>query len=85
MVSGFDSVVVQLQPGLPVRARARRFERSLSLLVFSLVLRRARRVVIRLERLEDLPGGPGGQAAMRVWRAAERIVARGRGATEPAS
>jgi hypothetical protein len=72
-VSGFDSVVVQLQSGLPVRARAKPFERTLSLLVFSLVLRRARRVVVRLERLEDLPGGPAGQAAMRVWRAAERI------------
>jgi hypothetical protein len=74
MVSGFDSVMVQLQPGLPVRARAGRFERSVSLVALSLALRRAHRVVIRLERLEDLPGGPGGRAALRLWRTAERIV-----------
>jgi hypothetical protein len=34
MLSGFDSVVVQLQPGLPVRARAGRCERALSLVAF---------------------------------------------------
>jgi hypothetical protein len=76
MASGFDSVLVQLQPGLPVRARAGRFERGLSLFVFSLALRRAHRVVIGLERLEDLPGGPGGRSALRVWRTAERIITR---------
>jgi hypothetical protein len=74
MVSGFDSVIVQLQPGLPVRARAGRLERSVCLFAFALVLRRAHRVEIRLERLEDLPGGPGGRAALRLWRAAERVV-----------
>ena len=74
MVSGFDSVIVQLQPGLPVRARAGRLERSLCLFAFALALRRAHRVEIRLERLEDLPGGPGGRAALRLWRAAERVV-----------
>jgi hypothetical protein len=57
MVAGFDSVVVQLQPGLPVRQRAGRLERELSLVALSLVLRRGRHVVLRLERLEDLPGG----------------------------
>jgi len=58
MVPGFDSVVVQLHPGLPVRERAGRLERELSLVALSLALRRARRVVLRLERLDDLPGGP---------------------------
>jgi len=74
MVRGFDLVVVQLQPGLPVRARAGQFERALSLRAFAFALRRARHVVVRIESMEDLPGGPGGRAALRVWRGAERIV-----------
>ncbi len=77
MVSGFDSVVVQLQPGLPVRARAGRWERALSLVAFSFALRRGRQVEIRLERLDDLPGGPSGRAALLLWRSAERIVVGG--------
>jgi hypothetical protein len=74
MVAGFDSVVVQLQPGLPVRQRAGRLERELSLLALSLVLRRGRHVVVRLESLDDLPGGPGGRGAVLLWRSADRIV-----------
>ena len=70
----FDSVIVQLQPGLPVRTRAGRFERIVSLTSFSFVLGRGAQVVIRLESLDDLPGGPGGRAALRVWRRADRIV-----------
>ncbi len=74
LVSGFDSVVVQLQPGLPVRERAGRLERELSLVALSFALRRGRQVAIRLERPDDLPGGPGGRAALLLWRRAERIV-----------
>ncbi|MGA2803365.1 MAG: hypothetical protein ABSF89_03080 [Acidimicrobiales bacterium] len=74
MVSGFDSVVVQLQPGLPVRERAGRLERELSLVALSLVLRRGRHVVVRLESLDDLPGGPAGRGALLLWRSADRIV-----------
>jgi hypothetical protein len=74
MVPRFDSVVVQLEPGLPVRVGAGRAERELSLAALSLVLRRAREVVVRLERLDDLPGGPSGRGAMRLWRSADRIV-----------
>ena len=74
MVSGFDSVVIQLQPGLPVRERAGRLERELALVVLSLVLRRGRHVVIRLESLADLPGGPAGRGALLLWRSADRII-----------
>jgi|GEM_PF-628104 hypothetical protein len=77
LVSGFDSVVVQLQPGLPVRERAGSLERNLSLVALSFALRRGRQVVIRLERLDDLPGGAGGRAALFLWRSAERIVVGG--------
>lgn len=77
MIPGFDSVVVQLQPGLPVRERAGQLERGLSLVALSLALRRARHVVIRLECPDDLPGGPGGRAALRLWHSAERIVVAG--------
>ncbi len=77
MVSGFDSVVVQLRPGLPVRERAGRLERALSLVALSFAVRRGRQVAIRLERPDDLPGGPGGRAALLLWRSAERIVVGG--------
>jgi hypothetical protein len=77
IVGGFDSVVVQLEPGLPVRARAGRLERAASFLAFSLALRRGRDVVIRLEHALDLPGGPGGRAAGQVWRSVGRIEVGG--------
>ena len=77
LVSRFDSVVVQLQPGLPVRERAGRLERELSLVALSFALRRGREVAIRLERPDDLPGGPGGRAALLLWRRAGRIVVGG--------
>ena len=76
MVSGFDSMVVQLQPGLPVRPKAGPLERALSLVAFSLVMSRGRHVVLRLESPEDLPGGPGGRWAARLWRKAERVVVK---------
>jgi len=74
LVGGFDSVIVQLEPGLPVRARAGRLERELSLTMFAFALGRARDVVLRLEHLEDLPGGFAGAAALKVWRIAGQIV-----------
>ena len=74
MVERYDSVVVQLEPGLPVRSRAGRLERRLSLLAFSFALRRGHDVVIRLESPTDLPGGPEGGEALRVWRSAGRII-----------
>lgn len=71
MARGFDSVVVQLQPGLPVRERAGELERSLSLRTLALVTRRADKASIRIESLEDVPGGLRGRSALRLWRSAE--------------
>jgi len=74
MIEGYDAVVVQLEPGLPVRSRAGGLERRLSLLAFAFALRHGRDVVIRIECLADLPGGPGGGEALRVWRSAGSIL-----------
>ena len=76
MVGRYDAVVVQVEPGLPARPQAGRLEQAASLAAFSLALRHGRDVVLRLERVLDLPGGPGGRAALRVWR--ERVAHRGR-------
>ena len=73
MVGRYDAVVVQVEPGLPARPQAGRLEQAASLAAFSLALRRGRDVVLRLERVLDLPGGPGGRAALRVWQSAWRI------------
>ncbi len=73
MLGRYDSGVVQVEPGLPVRTQAGPLEQAASLAAFSLALRRGREVVLRLERVLDLPGGPGGRAALRVWQSAWRI------------
>jgi hypothetical protein len=77
IVGGFDSVLVQLQPGLPVKEGASWWVRILCLRAFSFALRRGHHVVIRLEDLDDLPGGATDRAALRMWRSAEQIVVGG--------
>ncbi len=68
-----DGVVLQIEPGLPVRHSAGRLERSLSLLLLAAALRLAPEVTLRLDSLDDLPGGQGGRAAVELWKAADRI------------
>lgn len=68
-----DEVVLQLEPGLPVRVGAGQAERAAALLALARVLRNVERVTVRLERLDDLPGGCGGRAAKALWDAAESI------------
>jgi hypothetical protein len=70
-----DAVVVQLEPGLPVRRTAGRAERALALVALAIALRGASDVRIRLDHLDDLPGGPGGRAALELWKSATRIDA----------
>jgi len=69
----FDSVVVQLEPGLPVRIGARRPERAVALLALAVALRRLDEVTIRWDRPDDLPGGPGGRPGRALWATARRI------------
>lgn len=68
-----DGVLLQIEPGLPVRRGAGRTERSVALLTLAVALRSGRDVTVRLQHRDDLPGGLGGRAAMKLWRAAGRI------------
>ncbi|MGC9961642.1 MAG: hypothetical protein ABSE47_07030 [Acidimicrobiales bacterium] len=68
-----DAVVLQIEPGLPVRLTAGRLERAAALLVLSKALSRKANVTLRVEHLDDLPGGPGGRAGMQLWAGASRI------------
>ncbi|MGH9296917.1 MAG: hypothetical protein ACRDZP_02960 [Acidimicrobiales bacterium] len=71
---GCELVYIQLEPGLPVRLRASRPERITALLALAAVLKRLpATIVLRLHHLDDLAGGPGGRAALQLWRVAERI------------
>jgi hypothetical protein len=69
---GVDAVVVQLEPGLPVRHGAGRLERTAALMGLGAALR-GRQVTIRLHHRDDLPGGPGGRAANALWKIASAI------------
>ena len=75
VVPRYDAVVIQLEPGLPVRARAGRAERALSLLALAAALRRSPAATVRVHHLDDLPGGHGGRAAASMWAAAGQVVA----------
>ncbi|MGO8875414.1 MAG: hypothetical protein ACLQNG_06580 [Acidimicrobiales bacterium] len=68
-----DGVLVQIEPGLPVRRAAGRAERSVALMTLGAALRKRRDVTVRLQHLDDLPGGLGGRAAMKLWMAAGRV------------
>lgn len=74
MARRYDAVIVQLEPGLPVRYEAGRIERALSLLALSAALRQAHEVTVRVYSFDDLPGGPGGRAELELWRRSGRIV-----------
>lgn len=68
-----EAIVVQLEPGLPVRTRAGRGERTAALMALAAVLRRCSDVTVRLHDPNDLPGGHGGRAGTELWKAAGRI------------
>jgi hypothetical protein len=69
----YEALVVQLEPGLPVRLSAGRSERTAALFALAAILRRCPDVTLRLDEQEDLPGGLGGRAALAMWQAAGRI------------
>lgn len=71
----YDAVVVQFEPGLPVRKTAGQLERAACLLALFVALRRAHVLTLRLHGADDLPGGAGGRAAELLWRRADRVVA----------
>ncbi len=73
LARGFGAVVVQIEPGLPVRRGAGRLERSVALLTLAAMLRRHGDVTLRLHQFDDLPGGPGGRAAIELWKTARRM------------
>jgi hypothetical protein len=68
-----EAVIVQLEPGLPVRHSAGRSERMAALTGLAAILRRCPDVTVRLCQPSDLPGGLGGRAALALWKAASRI------------
>lgn len=69
----FDAVVVQIEPGLPVRLGAGRLERAVALIAFGVLLQRLGDVTLRWDQPDDLPGGPGGRAGRSLWAGARRI------------
>jgi hypothetical protein len=68
-----DAVVVQIEPGLPVRHSAGRIERMAGLLALAAALRSKAQVTLRLQHPDDLPGGMGGRAGIELWKAVDHI------------
>ncbi|MGA2208162.1 MAG: hypothetical protein ABSH30_00850 [Acidimicrobiales bacterium] len=69
----FDAVVLQIEPGLPVRHSAGRIERMAGLLALAAALRTKAEVTVRLQHPDDLPGGLGGRAGLELWKSVARI------------
>jgi hypothetical protein len=69
----FAEVVLQIEPGLPVRGRAGRLERAAALTALAAALGRLGRVTLRLDHPDDLVGGYGGRPAVMLWQQADRI------------
>jgi len=67
-----DAMVLQIEPGLPVRDGAGRAERAASLMAMTRALR-GRHATLRLVHSDDLPGGMGGRPAIEMWTAAAGI------------
>ena len=73
LARGADAVVLQIEPGLPVRHNAGRAERTAALVALAAGLRSNENVTVRLQHPDDLPGGAGGRAAVELWKAATHI------------
>jgi len=69
----FDAVIVQLEPGVPVRPSAGKGERAAALIALAAILRRCSDVTLRLHEPDNLPGGPKGKGQLAMWQAAGRI------------
>ncbi len=71
---GADAILVQLQPGIGAEAGAGRLRRALGLSALAAVLGRYKDVELRVESLDDVPGGVGGRAARALWARATRVT-----------
>jgi len=72
--SRFDRLVLQVEPGVPLRRRATRLERALIMVLLGRVLSSYSEVTLCLHDLDDLPQGVGGRAMRPLWTAVDSVV-----------
>lgn len=72
--SRFDRLVLQVEPGVPLRRHATRLERALIMALLGRVLSSYGEVTLCLHDLGDLPWGVGGRAMRPLWAAVDSVV-----------
>ena len=70
----FDAVVVHFEQGLPLRARAGRWWRAVTLTLFAAALRMFHERTVRFDADSPIPGGIGSRAMGEIWTAASHVV-----------
>lgn len=70
----FDAVVVHFEQGLPLRARAGRWWRAVTLALLAAALRMFRERTVRFDADSPIPGGIGGRAMGEIWTVASHVV-----------
>ena len=70
----FDSVVVHFEQGLPLRARAGRWWRAVTLTLFAAALRMFPERNLRFDPDSPIPGGIGSRAMGEIWTTTSHVV-----------
>lgn len=70
----YDALILRIEAGVPLGAKAGRLERAISLNALGLALGLWQQVTLRIDSPMPLPGGVGGRATNKLWKSADRIV-----------
>jgi hypothetical protein len=70
----FDGIYLRFEPGFPLRPKAGRVMRALTLSLIGRALKRYKETTIRFDGGPSIPSGLGGRAMGSIWATTDRIV-----------